>query len=362
MSLSRTSILFGSLGAPRDVGIRFTGVSGLSGSAIAAATLTFRASATDTGSFVGDWYAHDATAPGEFTSTTSNISDTAQRPRTTATCEGDGSDFGDWTVDSDETFIGDGTNTIADIIQELANSYDPSTIALLHIYTSGDGERSARSYDGDAGTATKLVITHTAGGGSTQTATPDPVVIPIAIPDPKLALTPDPVVIPIAIPLPAITGGTTIFPEPVVIPIAIPAPALSAGAVTLTPDPVDIPVVITTPVISGAGAAEEFTQWGLIQRFTNPAQYALGTLYFIEVGMFTSSASVPVKARLFNVSDGVVVAGSEAQTTETGYDVVRSGTFSLPSGLKKYRLEYGGQQGGVFSFHGGDVLPESAGS
>ena len=49
-------------------------------------------------------------------------------------------------------------------------------------------------------------------------------------------------------------------------------------------------------------------------------------------------------------------------TTATSNDVVRSGTFSLPSGLKKYRLEFGGEQGGVFSFHGGDVLPVSAGS
>ena len=115
-------------------------------------------------------------------------------------------------------------------------------------------------------------------------------------------------------------------------------------------------------MVTGPGTSEEFVQWGEIERFINPSQYASGTVFLIEIGMFTSSASVAARARLFNITDGIEVPGSEATTTSTTYDVVRSSTFSLPSGLKKYRIEFGGQQGGVFSFHGGDVLPVSAGS
>lgn len=408
-------------------GFRFPSVSGLSGSSIDSAVFTFRSQHTRSGSFIGDWYAHDATAPGVFTTTAFNITDEGQRPRTTATCEADGTDFGAWISGQDYTFDGvtplSGTNTIADIIQELADSYDPSAIAMLFIFSSGNGSRTVSSYDNNPTTAPKLDITYTAGGGSTQTATPspvtipvtipdpklgltpDPVVIPILIPDPRLALTPDPVVIPIlipdptmllvgridpdpvtipitvpnptisagavtltpdavpipvAIPILTLIGAAIIHPDSVVIPIAIPDPTLSAGAVTLAPDPVTIPVAIPDPVVSGPGAAEAFTSWGLIERFIDPDEFAPGTTFFLEIGMFTSSALVEVRARVFNVTDGVVVSGSEVTTTETSYVVVRSSSFSLTSGLRKYRIEFGGEQGGIYSCHGGDVKPEGS--
>ena len=168
MDLTNIKLYYGNFGVSYHIGIRFTGVSGLSGSTIDTATLTWRASDTDSGSFIGDWYAHDAEAPGTFTSTADNIADVAQRPRTTATCEGDSTDFGNWTSNGDPTFTGDGTNTIADIIQELADSYDPSTIALLHIYASGTGERVARSWNHDSALAPKLDIDYTAAGGETR--------------------------------------------------------------------------------------------------------------------------------------------------------------------------------------------------
>lgn len=167
MSLTNTNIRIGDLSVDRHAGFRFTGVSGLSGATIDSATLTFRANVSDSGAFVGDWFAHDVEAPGTFTSTNSNISDTGQRPRTTATCEGDGSDFGNWTGGSDETFDGPAPG-IKGIVQELADSYDPSAIALLHILTSGGGERIARAYDGDTALAAKLTINFTGGAAATS--------------------------------------------------------------------------------------------------------------------------------------------------------------------------------------------------
>lgn len=364
VTMTALELVFGRWLNARHIGYRFTGVSGLSGSAISAATLTFRAAISDAGSFVGDWYAHDAVAPGTFTTTTSNISDTAQRPRTTATCEGDGGDFGSWTSGQDETFTGDGINAIADIIQELANSYDPSTIALLHIYTSGTGERLAVSYDASSSQAAKLDITYTSGGGSPQTATPSPVTIPILVPDPELGIYPDPVTVPIVIPVPSVSGGAVKFPEPVTIPIVIPSPTLSAGAVTLAPDPVTVPVVIPIPAVTGTGVSEQFDSWGVITRLLDASQYALGTVFFLETGILTSAAETPVKARLFNVTDGVAVPGSEVTSTSTTYEVVRSSTFDLlalyGAGQKEYRLEFGGNTGGIFECHGGDIEPISS--
>ena len=352
-------VFIGNFGAPEHWAVRFPSVSGLSGSAITSAILTFRANNTDSGSFVADWFADDRAAPTVIVAGSGSF-DISARTRTTATCEADGTDFGSWIGDQDQTFTGDGTNTIADIIQELADSFDPSAIVLIGIYSSGTGERVFNPYDESPSTAPKLDLIFSAGGGSTQTATPSPVVMPVSVPSLSPVMYPSPVVLPIVIPLPAVVGGGTVFPEPVVMPIAIPVPALSAGAVTLTPSPVAIPVVSPAPVVSGAGVNDVFVSWGLIERFIDPAEFAPSTTFFLEVGMFTSSASVAVKARLFNITDGLVVSGSEVTTTETSYTVVRSSSFSLSSGLRKYRIAYGGQQGGVFSCHGGDVKPEGS--
>ncbi len=172
MILGSNGVAFGNFGLTRSVGLFFPDISGLSGATINTTNtnLVFRAAATDPQDFVSDFYAHDVEAPGIFDTTTSNITDTGQRPRTTATCEGDGADFGNWTADSDETFTGDGTNTIGDIIQELADSYDPSEIAILNIYVSGNGERVFLTYESDTGLAPKLHIEYTAGGANAPTA------------------------------------------------------------------------------------------------------------------------------------------------------------------------------------------------
>jgi hypothetical protein len=146
-----------------DVGLRFAGVSGLAGVTIDAATLKIYPYSSRTDSFIGDWYAEDAEAPDTFTTDVHNITG---RTRTTATCEGDGSDFGTWSGGIWVNFTGDGVNTIADIIQELATSYDPTAIVLVWIYTSGSGSRQARTWDYSNHTfAPKLDIDYTAATG-----------------------------------------------------------------------------------------------------------------------------------------------------------------------------------------------------
>lgn len=152
MSLTTASLDMGD----HHVGLRFASVSGLRNTTISSALLTFRAAFASGVSFVGDWYGQDGTAaPGTFTTTTSDISN---RTQTTATCEGDGSDFGNWTSGQDHTFNGPPGDPLTDIIQELADSYDPSAIVLIHIRDSGSGSRRAVSYDNDSSTAPKLDI------------------------------------------------------------------------------------------------------------------------------------------------------------------------------------------------------------
>lgn len=141
----------------------------MAGATIGAVTLRFKASGTDSGDFIGDWYGQDGTAsPTTFTTTAYNITG---RTKTTATCEGDGSDFGSWTAGTWYDFTGDGVNTIAGIIQELANSYDPTAIVLVWIRTSGTGYRRPYTWDyNDHASAPKLDIDYSTGVDATVLA------------------------------------------------------------------------------------------------------------------------------------------------------------------------------------------------
>jgi len=436
--LAGYTLRIGYLISARHVGLYFPSVSGLSGATINSATLTFRAYTSQSGSFIGDWYAHDAAAPGVFTTAAYNIS---SRTRTTATCEGDGSDFGNWTDAQDQTFTGDGTNTIASIIQELADSYDPSAIVLVWIYTSGTGARAAHSYDYPGGSAPKLDIDYTAGGGAitltpdpattaivapsptlvfgaktltpdvtitqmvapsvtvslSKTLTPDPASIGITAPDVGVALsitlTPDPAIVTMATPsvsvfvggdtiltpTPAITsliapevtlafGAKTLTPDPAILTLMAPsatvalaltltpdaaitaliAPSVTilAGAKTLTPTPAILVLSAPIVVVVGGGAVS-YTTYKTARTY-DPAWFPTGSLFRIVVLLSTTSVSASVVARLYNVTDGAIVAGSEVSSTNTELAELISSSFSLPSGEKSYRIEFGGDPGGSF--------------
>lgn len=233
------------------VGLRFPSVSGLSGTTINSATLTFRAAHSDTGDFIGDWYAQDAEAPPQFDGSTWDVTD---RVRTTATCEGNGAHFGDWAVAQDYEFTGDGVDTIADIIQELADSYDPSAIVLLYIWTSGTAERAVKSYDGASATAAKLDIDYTAAGPSTQTVYPDSLAVSPAFPEETVApggvtLTPAALALSPALPASTVAPSNALSPAALSLGPAFPAPTVVATA-TLTPATLSLAPAFPAPTVA----------------------------------------------------------------------------------------------------------------
>jgi hypothetical protein len=396
------------------MGLRFTdNIAGLSGATIDDAYITFRAVYSDTGNFLGNWYAEVAAAPGVFTT---GANDITNRTRTTTACRGDGVlDFGDWSAGGDHVFRGTGPFELKALIQELLdapNSFDPSAIVLVHIYGSSSGERIGRSYDGVGGAtlAPLLTIDYTAATGAVETSPsapvpihvaiqtptvgvrPSPVPIHVAIQTPRTGVHPSPVPIHVAIPTPQIVAGVKVYPEPVLIHVAIQAPTLgvrptpvpihvaiitpvaTSGPVSVFPSPVLIHVAIITPVATGTGAAEAFEPFGVwdaaaqeyvgLERFLDASAYASGTLFLIEVGLDTSNAVNAAKAYLYCVDAAQKVPGSDATSTNTLYEVKRSGTFDLlalyGSGLKKYTIWIGGATGGDFGLWGGDILAVSS--
>lgn len=372
VSLTTYFIVVGDYSTIRYTGMRFTGVSGLSGATIDSAVVTLRAYHSDTGSFIGDCYAHDAAAPGTFTTATNNITDTAQRPRTTAVCQANSEDLGNWTAGQDYTFP-TGSQLIP-VIQELADSYDPLAIALLWIYTSGSGERTIYAYDQSSATAPKLDIDYTAGTADivvtptavatplavptvtldmgTKTLTPAAVELPLVVPTitvkpPDTVLTPQPVALQLVVPSAGVTVATILTPSSVAMPLVVPAITLEFGTKTLTPDPVELSLVVPVITVTGIEGAIVFAPY-MWTRALNPAEFPAGALFHVVVMLRTTDAGTPARARLFNVTDGLEVAGSELNTTETVLTEVVGPGASLPTGSKLYRVEIGGLQGGEF--------------
>lgn len=130
--------------------LRFTGISGLSGATITDAHLQLYG-VTSGGSPQTKIYAEDAAAPAAPTS----YDDFLTHTLTTAAVDWDGVLAGNAWNDSPD---------ISSVIQELANSYDPSAIQIYHMndgVTSGGHSQEYRSYDGSASNAPKLHIDYT---------------------------------------------------------------------------------------------------------------------------------------------------------------------------------------------------------
>lgn len=133
---------------------RLTGVSGLSGATIDAATFSLRGFASDLGTPLTNVYAEDATAPAAVTSHANGNAKT----RTTAFVAWDNLDL-----------VTTGFKPAPDcktVIQELADSYDPSTIQILldddGSDTGGDNIAQPSDYGDGSAKAAKLDITFTA--------------------------------------------------------------------------------------------------------------------------------------------------------------------------------------------------------
>ncbi len=95
-----------------------------------------------------------------------------------------------------------------------------------------------------------------------------------------------------------------------------------------------------------------YTQMGRRTFDIDPADYPAGTLFYFEANMETEGAGQEAYVRLYNITDAEEVAGSPIVIPGPGPAWVRSGSFALPSGVKRYRVEYGGTTGGIITPHG----------
>ncbi len=88
-------------------------------------------------------------------------------------------------------------------------------------------------------------------------------------------------------------------------------------------------------------AAVAWTQFGVIYRLHNKADYSGTVEHTHEAILETADAAVPARARIWNITDGMEVSGSRIATTALTPTRVRSGVLTIPDGDKEYRSEFG---------------------
>src|SRR3989304_2584733 len=118
----------------------------------------------------------------------------------------------------------------------------------------------------------------------------------------------------------------TVSAPTVIVPLNVPTASLMVGAVTLLPGLVTTALIVPFVNISGGGG-DQFSQYGNIEWTVNTNDYVPTMTFFFRAVLKTTNASVPIKARLFNISDGQVVAGSEISSTSTASTEIISGAL-----------------------------------
>jgi hypothetical protein len=143
-----------------DAWFRFTGISGLSGATIDVAYISLWGNNVDSGTPLTKIYAEDAAAPAAPT----DKADMDSKIRTTAGV--------DWDSPGLSLSAFTASPSIVAVIQELADSYDPSAIQILQ---DDDGSSQASnnhtrpsSYDQATAEAAKLHVEFTAAGVTTR--------------------------------------------------------------------------------------------------------------------------------------------------------------------------------------------------
>jgi hypothetical protein len=100
--------------------------------------------------------------------------------------------------------------------------------------------------------------------------------------------------------------------------------------------------------------AVSFTPFGVITRLIG----APGMSIYLEVTLKTSDATYAAQARLFNITDVMVVSGSTISTASLTATRVRSVALTLPVAAKEYRVEFGGQAsvGATYTIYSADLI------
>jgi len=182
------------------------------------------------------------------------------------------------------------------------------------------------------------------------------------------------------VPVASVSGVTTLSAATVVAAASIPTaataqvlspPVVLCGAVVRPATPAIGPLDVSATVVSsgadvpianlmrGPIAGTNYVQYGSIERDVDLSDFPAGTQFILGAALWTTYAGAPAVARLYCVTAGSegAVTGSEATTTQLALDAwIESSGFAL-TGNKRYRVEFGGAEGGNFRCQGAILIP-----
>lgn len=108
---------------------------------------------------------------------------------------------------------------------------------------------------------------------------------------------------------------------------------------------------------TNSSGGEAFVTFGNITRLVGAEKYSFDPLRVaFEVNLKTSDDTLDAKARLFDITDGSVVAGSTVVTDSEDATRLRSSYITLDDEEHEYRAEFGGADTGTATIYGARLL------
>ncbi len=314
--------------------------------------------------------------------------DIQNRSRTTASIS--------WVADG----LGVGWETSPDVttpLQEVVDAYTPTAIVFIG-RPNQDATKKLQTYSYEQGSTygAKLDIDYTAGGGGV-TVTPTTLALILSefvptVSTPRL-ITPPTLALTLSEFAPTVSTPRLVTPATLALVLTEFAPTVSVGIVVTVPlatlslstfvptistprlvTPTTLALILTefVPLVS-VGAAIEVTPGTLALILATFAPTAIpstyesyGTLFlytaanwdgslefFLEV--YCQAVAGTVRARLWNVTDGAVVAGSGLSTASASYTRLRSGALTLTDG-KSYLVQFGTEEVANGAFKSGKII------
>lgn len=350
--------VFGTFGPNKGFhhfGLRFsTDIDDLNGVDITTATLTFRATETDSGAVTGVLKVENTGTPAVYTT---SINDLTGRSTLSTGIPITAAILGNWTSGQDQVL------DVRVLLQELADaSITTSQISFIYTHASGNGQRVFVSEDAADANVVELDVTFTSTGNANFAAVEAK---NVTITNPSAGITAgsqwDAVEaknVSITNPSAEITaiGDGTLQAVPALnVTITNPSAVITANAQWDAKEAITVPSGVTAPSPNIIAGDLPFENFGSIERTIDIAEYETGVVFYLEVTMETLNTLLPVKAHLFNSTNSTVVPGSEVTTASTSPITVRSSSFGL-TGSNMYRVRIGGEAGAERTMYAASVL------
>ncbi len=140
--------------------------------------------------------------------------------------------------------------------------------------------------------------------------------------------------------------------------LTVPQAVLTALLATAAPAPGAATLFVPQATISG-GAVDDFVPFGVIEWTIGAVDHPVGTLFFLRATLKTFQAAAPVSAKLFDITMGQYVTGAIATSTSLAPEEVYStSSFTLDSARHRYRVDFGGEPGTIYTIYDAGVVVE----